>query len=505
LSRHEGRIALLLACLVFLLLLPFQRGHLVSTDETGLFEVSRSLAERGSIQVPRQRHVYKGRNGGLYHQYALGQALLAVPFYGLGSLAEATLPWSWSRAIATPDSDIGGRRVEGGVEVFSVGLYPFFVSGLLVAVFFLFERRLGVTLRNAILCSLLLGTCSYVALMSTFFMRHGTTTLCLLGALYCFHSWRERGRLRDLWIGSALASSILLVRLPDGVAGPVLGAYLAFAALQRRSQLANRADGVLALVAVLTPLGLALAAHFALNYYRWGLWIGSPIVEAGAFHTPLYLSGYANLFSPGMSVFVFTPLLLLTPWTLPILYRRHRPECLAVLGFFVVYWIVFSRYDGWAGLWSMPGPRYLFAVVPLLMLPLGLWLDQVPGRLKWLPVVCLAALGAFVQIAFMATSWGLLIRSAGWEAFEGWSFLFLPDASPPVEAIRALLAGRLNDMWIVGLAQGAWLPTPLPGAAVALVAGWGLLTGGCAWRLWTHYHRVRQSELSLASGTRTGC
>src|SRR5690606_2887481 len=126
-------------------------------------------------------------------------------------------------------------------------------------------------------------------------------------------------------------------------------------------------------------------------------------------------------------------LLLLLPWTFPPFARRHRAEALAIATVFASYLVFFSLYDGWTGLWSAPGPRYLFATVPLLMLPLGPWLDRLAARRAWAAVALLFAVGAFVQVESMATSLGELAQAMRYPAYQPkWSFLFVPDVAPPI-------------------------------------------------------------------------
>ena len=96
------------------------------------------------------------------------------------------------------------------------------------------------------------------------------------------------------------------------------------------------------------------------------------------------------LLTPGASVFVYSPLLLLLPLTLPEFYRRHRAECVTALAIVASFLGLCGTFLFWHGLWSSPGPRYLFVATPLLMLPLGPWLDGARRTWQWLAVGGLA-------------------------------------------------------------------------------------------------------------------
>ena len=142
--------------------------------------------------------------------------------------------------------------------------------------------------------------------------------------------------------------------------------------------------------------------------------------------------------------------------------------------------IAFSSFRGWTGLWSSPGPRYQFISVPLLMLPLGLWLDESRGWRRRAAAGALAMLGAWVQLVLMTVHWGALIAQMNWKNFYPvWSFLYLPDHSPVVGATRAFLSWEILDNWLLLLYRG-WAGQPAqPTAALAILVLWGLAFGAC--------------------------
>jgi hypothetical protein len=468
---------------VFLLLVPFQRGHFESSDELGVFETTRSLAERGSLDIPAITHTYVGRGGRSYSQYAVGQSILALPFYGLGWILDRVLPESLSRAMAGGGHRLRGKHLGGSVEAFGVGLYAPLATGVLVAVFFVFQGCLGVSPSRALLCSLLLGTCTYVATQATFFLRHTTEAAAILGGFYCLARYRQTDRTGLLALASLLLSSLLLIRLPAAVAGLPMAMYLGFVMFEKRVW--RRGDRMRLAGAAALPFLTFLGLHMLVNTFKWGTPFESPMLaERSRFAAPLHTSLHANLFSPGMSVFVFSPLLALAPWTLVVFFRRHRAEAFTAVGLFVVFLLFFSAYEGWPGLWSAPGPRYLLATVPLLMLPLGLWLDEARRPLAWIAVILLAGAGLLVQLAFMGTWWSGIITTAGYPGFEPeWGFLFLPEESPLAAALRTLKEAPLHP-WIVRLAQGRPGQAAAPGAVAVLGTLWATALGFVCHGLW---------------------
>ncbi len=476
-GRPDLAIAARLLPVCFLFFAVFTPGHFRGSDEIGLFQVTRSLFDAGTLAVPPIVHTDPGRDGRHYSHFGSGQPALALPLFALGRLARVALPEAARRALAGPDFRSGDLRYGGSVEIFFVVLYGPLMGALLVALFFLFERELGVAPRVALLVALLFGATTYAATLSTFFLRHVAEAVAILGGLYFFHRFKDRGSSRDLWLGSALASLTFLVRVQAAVAGPALAGYLAWCLFLRGGR--RLEAGVLrrAAPAVGVPLLLALAASATDDLLKWGKPWNVPVFLTASFRTtPLYVGIHGALFSPGMSVFVYSPLLLLAPWTFPQLWSRHRAEAVAFLALAASFLLAFSGFTGWTGLWSSPGPRYQFLATPLFLLPLGLWIQATPGRAKWLAIGALALAGLFVQVAHMCVSWGDLIAQMRWQEFQPrFSFLFLPEHSPVVGASRLLLEGRHIDLWIRWLWVGWEGQPPAPAAALSVLGSWAAL------------------------------
>ena len=74
------------------------------------------------------------------------------------------------------------------------------------------------------------------------------------------------------------------------------------------------------------------------------------------------------LLSPGAGLFAYSPLLGLLPFWLPDFWRAHRAEALTVAAIAASFLFLCGRFVFWHGLWSAPGPRYLFALTPLAAL-----------------------------------------------------------------------------------------------------------------------------------------
>lgn len=481
-AAHDRRITWRLACVVALALALFHRGHFMSTDELGMYFQTRSLAEDFSLAVPTRVHMaFRGRDARSYSQYVVGQALIAAPLYSLGKVITQQLGEGAHRTLAGP---IGMSSWQGepwvGAGAFSVLFYPALVGGALAGVFFLFERRLGAGVPAALLASLALTFCTHALLIGTLFLQHGTEALLALAAFLFWHRYRRSGAPRDVLLGACCAAALFNVRAAAALNGVALGGYLLFVLAERARAERDPARLARAFGSAALPVAVSIAFYVAMNWLKWGTWLDSPQLEErstlGA-DPRAALTGF--LLSPGMSVFLYSPLLLLAPFAFAPFWRRHRAEALAALALFLTTLGFYSTYQLWTGLFSCPGPRYLFTATVFLLLPLGPWLDLAHGAAARASFAVLAAFGAGVALLSVGVNWARLVVAGEWGTWEPrFGFVFDWHAAPLLEAARHALDPVYWDLWLARTALG-WPGQPgEPALAAALLALWA---AGFAW------------------------
>jgi hypothetical protein len=472
-QRADRLVARRLALGFFLFYALFTHGHFSGTDELTVFESTQSLAEQGDLVVSPAPCAHPGRGGRLHGCFAAGQSFLALPFYVTGKLARTLLPGVWERRLGGPTMR-SGRWSGRSVEIFAVTLYAPVVSGLLVGLFFLFQRRLGISLRVALLTAALVGVCSYVATQSVYFLRHTTEALVVLGALYALLGFRQEGRLGMLAAGSLLASVTLLVRVPMAVAGLGLGVHLATSLWERWRVQRNREWLGRSALAVLGPAACVAAVHVAINTWKWSHWMRSPMLaQSEDRFTAPPLEGLVGLLtSPGGSVFLYTPLLLLLPWTFRSFWRLHRLEAVTIIVISLSILAISSPFYTWHGLWSAPGSRYMFVAVVLLLVPLGTWLEHPLRRTGRVALWVLAGAGALVQFTWLLVSLPAVSWAMGYPKDDPrMLFLFEPEQSPLLGGLRLLWSGPW-DIWLWWLWRGWPGESGSPAAVVTILVGW---------------------------------
>lgn len=151
-------------------------------------------------------------------------------------------------------------------------------------------------------------------------------------------------------------------------------------------------------------LGLLPGAVLALgyNYARYGALLTTGFGDADEkFSTPLLLGLGGLLFSPGKSLFIYAPVLILLPAAWLALRRIRAQLAWSLLLMVVGYIVLHALWYAWMGGWCW-GPRRLVPLLPLLMLPLAVWDDGKPHRLRLLFVFALC--GLLVNFAGVAVN-----------------------------------------------------------------------------------------------------
>jgi hypothetical protein len=449
--------------LVFFVLLT--RGHFFSIDEVAVYQQARSLWEQGDLSTAPMRNTEVGTQGRYFPVFGAGQSVLALPLYAIGKGVHRVLE---NAGAASWLSTFSGRVIgfppvlwSGEVEIFFVNLFNCITIAALATVFLLFSVQLGASPEWALVSSLLLSLTTHVAGFSTSFYQHGAEALLLLSTFYLLFADARTpdGRLR--WLAGLAGGLMILVRVSCLVLLPILGSYLVWNSWKQMndaSHVRSKLLGVLLRCApFLGPLAIAVILTAIINYFKFGTFnVQGVYGRLNPIEGNALVSLYAYLFSPGQSIFVFSPLLVLAPWYFPAFAARYRAEFRVIMALTVAYVGLYSVSGQWHGQWTF-GPRYLMPLVPLLLLPLGTWLPGSRGGAAT-AVLMLALLGGFVQILNIAVNTSTVFYHEGWFPYPNgvpnFDFLFVPQSSQLVAHWKAIRAwdDRI-DMWLVNVAR----------------------------------------------------
>lgn len=463
-----GRIAFWLFLAFATLYVTVTRGHFWSTDEVAVYQQTVGLVNTDSYAVQPMNNAVQGVGGKWYAPYGAGQSIAVVPLYLIG--------WGVSRfgskrvvAVLSGSNISNGDVHWGGTpEIFFVNLFNCFVVAALISMFFLTSIRLGSRVRPALVASVLVGLTSHIAGFSAGFFQHGMEALLILTAFYSMLSSQS---MYGLFASGVCIGAAIFTRIPTLALVPGLMLYLAVSWIGR-----IRNGKVMALESgvFLLPISLYCLFTAGVNYNKFGVYsLTGSYAALVPFTTPFYVGLYGYLLSPGASLFLFSPLLLLGFWYVKPFYFKNPVETVSISVMALTYLLMYSHAYLWHGQWAF-GPRYLVAIVPLLLLPLGQWLGSkrlADSFFKKLVTVTLMLAGLVIQVLSVSVNVAYVYAKEGYATFQPpYGFLFDPRYSQIGAHWRALMAGDYRvDFWLLnvyrqfGAGTMLWILVPLMG------------------------------------------
>lgn len=331
---------------------------------------------------------YEGLNIGEVEMWVFGEKPLTGRS-GLIEVAAYAIPALVKRMLNEMDTPF---RLDWIAYVF---IQPF-IATLICLAFFGFCLDLYGRLRPAIASTVILALCTMIWPYSKFGMENHLTLWVLL-ASWSLHRYCRAGR----WLSAAafgLSIACILLTKMIGILFSV-AFFLCFIWLVlTRKHYQRQEFGIhFSLVLVLWLWGLVIFAIS--NSIRYGGWVlGNRYDPTSEIHLmPILPSLAAAIVSPGKSLFLFSPPLLISLFYLNRFMKRF-PELRVVLAsvLAISVWQIISLRYFYDETW---GPRRLLYLIPLACLPLGIWIESF-ARLsiprKTLSIAVIVA-GVFVQ------------------------------------------------------------------------------------------------------------
>ena len=388
------RCAVLLFLTFGFLYMMTSSGRVRTVDEYMAFFETESIALHESTAVPQAVHLnyYYGKydtHGEPHTPYPPGHPVFALPFYLFGRYVLEKLP-------GMPAS--GEQMILEAAVCFSSAVF----SASAVTFLFLICCALGLDVLPSLATAAIVGLATPVFAYSSWFFSEPLTTALLLAAAY-FAFARHLGELIPVSaaaIGGALIGVAIFVRPVHALAAAVF-----FGALILRDR--AKALWPALMLGFLSAIGLAALLLYNFHLYGNALEFGYPAVAEGgkrlnSFETPILTGLVGFLFSPGKSIFVFAPPLILALAGLPRLWRRDRGLAAVAAGALPVYLLFYARYSQWEGGYCV-GPRYMAPALALLCIGLAPVIAEAKKTTRRAAIV-LTAIGAAVQLVSMATS-----------------------------------------------------------------------------------------------------
>ncbi len=470
-------------------------GRVRTPDEYNTLYTTESLVLHGTTAVPQAvaLHNFYGRydvHGLPRAAYPPGQALLCVPWYAVGQYLLARLP-----GVPAEDTDL--------IVAFTSCLSSATFAALTVTFFFLLLMGIGIPLRPSLMATAMVGLATPIFAYSAWLFSEPLSAAIFTGVAWLVFCSQNRGQHEGE--EHEAPGGPAPIRLPiAAIAGLILGlativrptnvlaiGIFALAILARGGKAARRPAFVLCVTAA---IGVAvLLAHNTLLFGS-PFAFGYPAAAEGAkqlnrFDTPMLTGLYGFLFSPGKSVLIFAPPVILALAGLAGLWRRDRALAALAILFPLVDLFFYAKYSQWEGGYCV-GPRYLVPALVFLCLGLGPVLADAKApsrsRIKAIAVVLLV-LGALVQCFSLATSFMEDQAPRGHYYDANWTYRLGYSLSGPIHLFWKYLTSsqpaRLGlgwDRWFVFLYKGGICRGTLLALGAIMAAGLAISLLGLA-------------------------
>jgi hypothetical protein len=367
-------------------------------DANVTYVTTRTLWEehRLDIELDAPPYFFAVRDGKKYGIAPLGNVVAMLPSYLIQK-----------RLTRNPRLD------EAQVAALASHFVPALLMAAAAALFFRLARRRGASPRLALLLTATLSFGTICFIYARVAYAEALQTFALLLLVERTLAQGDRLTLPGMALVGLAAGVLFNAKIVNAVLLPLCAAYLLWAHLRDPARRNVKRVALAGGVALLT-----FAPFFAVAV--WHNWVKTGTLyrsghegQADFFGGDLYAALYGFLLSPGKSLFLYSPPLLLGLVGLRAAWRRGRAEMLLLVAICVVTLLVHAKFRIWHGGFCW-GPRYLVPLTPLLLLLALPWLAAALGRGRvWLRRTALGALlgaGLAVQLLGGVFYWDHFMR-----------------------------------------------------------------------------------------------
>jgi hypothetical protein len=383
----------------------------------GTFAVSEELAWKG-FGLPR------GKDGNRYSLFGPLEAIAAVPLYKIAQLINDT-EWYKIFPKSVPISfyiDDGLVKFTYGITPTSiephalrsiVGLFNAFICSICVYIFFKLIKKLTQSDKSALLTTILFAFGTLILPYSgTFFSECLAIMFLMLSLFYLIPDGSNMNHFSNridfrllfsgLLVGLATATHITAILF-----APFFCLYGAYSRNNiKENKLLLNHPIILHISVFIIGMGLIMAMIAYYNYVRFG-----DIFETGrTVKDQMKYAGFVSpwrglwglLFSSGKGIVLYCPVIVISLLFWRPFHNRYRLLSFMIIGA-TLFRIVFiaSRSDWHGGICL--GPRYMLMLIPFLMLPVGILIENLieirKVKLLW-SMACATAICIAQQLYF---------------------------------------------------------------------------------------------------------
>ena len=177
-----------------------------------------------------------------------------------------------------------------------------------------------------------------------------------------------------------------------------------------------------------------------INYIRFGPPTSIQVVDSingvasGTNSNPILMNIFGLFFSPGVGLFVFSPILMGLFVGFYDFYKKYKSDCILLVGFIFMFAYTFASVEFWHGLNGW-GPRYLLPLIPFLLIPIAFSLEK-RGIVFKLLLIVLGGMGFFINLVY-------LLQDTHWFVWG-----FMGDDSRGLYSLARKEDGGVFPIWI---------------------------------------------------------
>lgn len=429
----ERKIALTLFCIFFIIYVFTNDGHRHTFDEELTIRQATWLATltpHPDFRLGESREYFDFPElfpnptgpicnvGILCSPASIGTSITQTPFIilneNLNIISEDDI---WTANDFDDQHYVWWRNSLPSNNVFLELFYGPLFSAFSTLLFFFICRSFNITLKNSIIVTLFYG-------LSTIAWAYSQTSLSsvpmisfmLLGFLF-FRKYQKENSISNLIFAGFSLGFAFNTRTDSFLIIGVLFFFLIGLVISKNKTKLKLFNIVKPILSFSIPLILSYGFYQMINIIRYDTSASysgfvNVIVSPSSF-TPLPISLFGLLFSPGIGLFVFSPILFLTIISFSDLFQKNKRDFILLLGIVLSYMIFFAQFViYWHGLtaWSA---RYLLPIVPFLLIPLGITLGRKLTKRSFIIIFTLGAIGVFINLVYLLQDsswfvWGLM-------------------------------------------------------------------------------------------------
>lgn len=277
--------------------------------------------------------------------------------------------------------------------------YGSFFSSLSVGVFYLTSRQLHYRQKTSVVLAFIFAVSTPLwAYSQTSFNLIPNSFFVLLG-IFFFVRYFQNNSIISLIFCALSIGFAFMTRNDAAIAAIVIFSFLIFSLMKKNKKLRKFTGFVIPALSVFILDRLIDFIRFIPGTSRT-----TPTIIGGSYLPPhpfpIHIGISGLLFSPGLGIFIFYPILVTCFMSFMDFFRKNKFICLFFITLILGYLIFYATIPNWHGM-SAWAARYMLPTIPLFLLPLGASIEK-RSKLLIVPLVLvLGGLGVLSNLVYV--------------------------------------------------------------------------------------------------------